>query len=569
MIDLNWQKRSLVGTPHFLNKVADVSIRTSGKHQASCPVRQDLLKNPVTCNCGQSFCSSFVLSPKGSHSCPQCGEMFTPKPRTSIKVDDLLERMKKVELPSSNHRSDPSFAEPGDVECDECTGRKLKAVKSCLMCLASFCESHLIPHTTVQYLKRHKLIEASSYLKENTCSQHDKLNEFYCRTDQKCICALCALNEHKGHDTVEADTERTGKQTEIAEKRREVQQRIKDKQKELDELKQFLDALKCSAQTALEENEKIFIHLIHTIEKTRSEVAELIRVQEKMEHSRVAQLHEQLEKEIAELHKRDAELQKLLNTDNNVYFLQHFRSLSLLSASVNSPSLAVSQHIKPDLVRKSLSDLNMELQKFGKEEYKIISNVTNFQLRFPSEPKTSEDCLQYYQKFTLDITTAHNELRISENNREATCRETIRPYIQHPNRFDFWPQVLCRESVSGHCYWEVEWEKGIYGVYVAVSYKGVGRKGHDRVHWFGHNSQSWSLECSPTPCIWHDNNKTEIYGPLSSKIGVYVDYKAGTLCFYDISDKMTLLHRVQTTFSQPLYPGFWFSMSSSVTLCDL
>ncbi len=168
---------------------------------------------------GQSFCSACVLSlkqdnPKGSHSCPRCGEMFTPKPapRTSIKVDDLLERIKKVELSSSNHPSDPSYAGPGDVRCDECTGRKHKAVKSCLMCLASFCESHLIPHTTVPYLKRHKLIEASPDLQENICSKHEKLNEFYCRTDQKCICASCALNEHKEHDMVEAETERTGKQ---------------------------------------------------------------------------------------------------------------------------------------------------------------------------------------------------------------------------------------------------------------------------------------------------------------------------------------------------------------------
>ncbi|KAL0147604.1 hypothetical protein M9458_057086, partial [Cirrhinus mrigala] len=156
--------------------MAGISIRTSGKDQASCPVCQDLLKNPVTCNCGQSFCSACVLSPKGSRSCPRCGQMFTPKPvpRTSIKVDDLLERMQKVELPSSNHPLDPSYAGPGDVQ--------------------------------------NKLIEASPYLEENNCSQHNKLNEFYCRTDQKCICAMCALKEHKGHDTVEAETERTGKQ---------------------------------------------------------------------------------------------------------------------------------------------------------------------------------------------------------------------------------------------------------------------------------------------------------------------------------------------------------------------
>ncbi|XP_050994177.1 E3 ubiquitin-protein ligase TRIM47 [Labeo rohita] len=245
-------ERSPVSTLHFLTEMAGISIRTSGKDQASCPVCEDVLKNPVTCNCGQSFCSACVLSPKGSHSCPRCGEKFTPKPvpRTSITVDDLLERIKKVELPSSSHSSDPSYAGPGDVQCDECTGRKRKAVKTCLMCLASFCESHLLPHTTVPYLKKHKLIEASPYLEENNCSQHNKLNEFYCRTDQKCICALCALNEHKGHDTVEAETERTGKQIEIAEKQREVQQRIKDKQKELDELKQSLDTLKVRTTAA-------------------------------------------------------------------------------------------------------------------------------------------------------------------------------------------------------------------------------------------------------------------------------------------------------------------------------
>ncbi|XDV42078.1 hypothetical protein PO909_010822 [Leuciscus waleckii] len=478
--------------------------------------------------------------------------------------------MKKLELSSSTLPLEPTYDNiPGDVWCDDCTGRKHRAVKSCLTCVASFCESHLIPHTTVPSLKKHKLIEASSDLQENICSQHQKTNEFYCRTDKKSICASCALNEHKGHDTVEAETERTEKQTEIAEKRREVQQRIKDKQEELEELKQAFDTLKCSAQAALEENQKIFTQLIHTIEKTRSEVADLIRAQEKMEYSRVARLHEQLEQEIDELHRRDAELQKLLNMDNNVSFLQHFQSFSSVSASVNSPSLPVNQQTKPDLVRKFLSDLKVEFQKFGKEEYKIISNVANIQLRFPFVPMTSRHFLHYFQKFTMDTTTAHSELRISENNREATCRETVRPYIQHPERFDFWPQILCKESISGRCYWEVEWEKGIWGVYIAVSYKGVGRKGQDRAHWFGHNSKSWSLECSPTPCIWHNNKKTQISGPLSSKIGVYVDYKAGTLSFYDISDTMTLLHRVQTTFTQPLHPGFWFSTSSSIMLCDL
>ncbi|CAM4692922.1 unnamed protein product [Leuciscus chuanchicus] len=358
--------------------MADASIRTSVKDQASCPICQDRLKNPVTCNCGQSFCSVCVHgrrkqdSQKGSHSCPRCGKTFTPKPvpRKCVKVDEVLARMKKLELSSSTLPLEPTYDNiPGDVWCDDCTGRKHRAIKSCLTCVASFCESHLIPHTTVPSLKKHKLIEASSDLQENICSQHQKTNEFYCRTDKKSICASCALNEHKGHDTVEAETERTEKQTEIAEKRREVQQRIKDKQEELEELKQAFDTLKCSAQAALEENQKIFTQLIHTIEKTRSEVADLITAQEKMEYSRVARLHEQLEQEIDELHRREAELQKLLNMDNNVSFLQIFRSLQWTPPlhTVNSAFLKTTE--KQHAVRLSDRIFNIQTDLISGPRY--------------------------------------------------------------------------------------------------------------------------------------------------------------------------------------------------------
>ena len=126
--------------------------------------------------------------------------------------------------------------------------------------------------------------------------------------------------------------------------------------------------------------------------------------------------------------------------------------------------------------------------------------------------------------------------------------------------------MLCREGVSGRCYWEVEWSGG-WGGYIAVSYKSIGRTGRANECVFGHNDLSWSLSLSSTSStFWHNNKETKLPLLASPRIGVYVDHRAGTLAFYSVSDTMTLLHRVQTTFTHTLYPGFGLGSRSSVRL---
>ncbi|GAA6112056.1 E3 ubiquitin/ISG15 ligase TRIM25-like isoform X1, partial [Tachysurus ichikawai] len=107
-------------------------------------------------------------------------------------------------------------------------------------------------------------------------------------------------------------------------------------------------------------------------------------------------------------------------------------------------------------------------------------------------------------------------------------------------------------------------------VSISVSYKEINRKGGGDESLFGRNNQSWSLQDSSfSVSFWHNDIKTELRGPSSSRIGVYVDHSAGTLSFYSVSDVMRLLHRVHTTFTQPLYAGFWIrSYDSHVSLCD-
>ncbi|XP_049338725.1 tripartite motif-containing protein 29-like [Astyanax mexicanus] len=137
----------------------------------------------------------------------------------------MVEKLKKTRLQAAP--PDHSSADPEDVECDFCTGRKHKAVQSCLVCLASYCEAHLQPHYQSQAFQKHKLVKASRRLQEQICSQHDKLLEAYCRTDQQSICMLCMLDNHRGHDTVSLAAEKSEKQKKLEWTRREYQIKIR------------------------------------------------------------------------------------------------------------------------------------------------------------------------------------------------------------------------------------------------------------------------------------------------------------------------------------------------------
>ncbi|XP_060769622.1 tripartite motif-containing protein 16-like [Neoarius graeffei] len=219
---------------------------------------------------------------------------------------------------------------------------------------------------------------------------------------------------------------------------------------------------------------------------------------------------------------------------------------------------------------KKTEDLKKRLEEFCEEEFnKIPPHAAAVQIISEPEPQSREEFLKYFCYLTLDPNTAHRFLILSEKNRAVRCSERAQRYSDHPERFDSWLQVLCKESVCGRCYWEVEWSGA--AVDISVSYKDISRKGLGNECGFGLNNQSWRLYCcsSSSLSFWHNNIKTDLRVPSASRIGVYVDHSAGTLSFYSVSDTMKLLHRVHTTFTQPLYAGFrvWFS-GSTVRLCD-
>ncbi|XP_034080762.1 tripartite motif-containing protein 16-like [Gymnodraco acuticeps] len=525
----------------------------------SCSICLDLLKDPVTTSCGHSYCMKCITGfwdgedEKKIHSCPQCRQSFTPRPvllkNTMLAV--LVEELKKTGLPAAP--ADLCYAGAEDVACDVCTGRKLRACKSCLVCLASYCDKHLQLHNELHVLKKHKLVEPSKKLQENICSRHDEVKKLFCRTDQQCICYLCSVDEHKGHDTVSAAAERTERQRELEGSRLNIQQRIQDGEKEVKLLQQEVQAVNGSADKAVEDSEKTFTELIRLMEKRSSDVKQQVRSQQKREVSRVRELQEKLEQEISELKRRDAELKLLSHTEDHNQFLLSYPSLPALSEATHSSSINIRPLSYFEDVTAALSAVRDKLQDVLREEWTNVSPTEVDVLLSAAEPTTRAGFLTYSQEITLDPNTAHKKLLLSEGGRKATFMGQ-QSYSSHPDRFTEWSQVLSRESLSGRCYWEVEWRGG--AVHVAVAYKNISRAGGQYECGFGYNEKSWSLDCFKNSYSFCYNGiDTPVSGPSSSRVGVYLDHRAGILSFYSVSETMTLLHRVQTTFTQPLHAG--------------
>ncbi|XP_026005343.1 E3 ubiquitin/ISG15 ligase TRIM25-like [Astatotilapia calliptera] len=543
-----------------------------------CSVCLDLLKDPVTIPCGHSYCMNCIKSfwdeeeKKKIYSCPQCRRTFTARPvlEKNTMLADLVEELKKTGLQAAP--ADHCYAGPEDVACDVCTGRKMKAFKSCLVCLVSYCEKHLQPHFISPAFETHKLVEPSKKLQENICSRHDEVMKMFCRTDQQSICYLCPVNEHKGHDTVSAAAERTERQRELEVSRQNIQQRIQDREKDVKLLQQEVEAINQSADQTVEHSEKIFTELIHLIQKRSSDVKQQIRSQQETEVSRVKELQEKLEQEITELKRKDAELKQLSHTEDHIQFLHNYPSLSALSESTDSSSINIRPLSYFEDVTAAVSEVRDKLQDILREQWTNISlTVTEVDVLLsdpPAEPKTRAGFLKYSCEITLDPNTANKKLLLSEGNRKVTVMNQQQSYSDHPDRFTGPWQVLSRESLTGRCYWEVEWGGG--EVYVAVAYKNISRKGGGYECGFGRNDKSWSLDCNNNSfTFWYNNIQTPVSGPRSSRVGVYLDHRAGILSFYSVSETMTLLHRVQTTFTQPLYAGLWLYYGATAELIKL
>uniref|UniRef100_UPI0037E70E28 tripartite motif-containing protein 16-like n=1 Tax=Semicossyphus pulcher TaxID=241346 RepID=UPI0037E70E28 len=557
-------------------------------NQLCCSICLDRLKDPVTIPCGHNYCKTCIegcwvqKEEEGKYSCPQCRETFSPRPalRRNNMLAEVVEMLKRTgtQQASPSAAAEASAAEacagPADVACDFCCGtNQNRASMSCLTCVASYCPAHLEPHYSVPVLKKHQLVSATIPLQDKMCTKHNKLMEVYCKTDRKCICYLCVIDEHKSHSTVSAATERDEQQNQLTVSQKKVQERQKEREKELAALLKALKDFKSCSQTAVEASDEICGELISSIKENCSSAKQLIKAQEKTAVAQAEGLQLQLEEEIAKLRKRDTELEQNAHIDDHIHFIQTFQSLSASCESPDLPDgLVVRSKRTFKTVTDSMSKLKDDMESLLKDTWPTISaKVSSVNVLLKPEPKTRKEFLQYCCPLTLDENSVSQNVTLSQDYRQVTCKtqqtasyDRVNRYRSNiTNRITSTEQMWCKEGVTERCYWEVSLSYG-YTWCVAVSYKDIsGTSLYNSV--FGQDCRSWSLEYTSNGCFFrHNNVSRKVSGSRSSVIGVYLDCTEGILSFYSISGtSMTLLHKVETTFTEPLYPCIGFKDDGS------
>ncbi|XP_063325363.2 NLR family CARD domain-containing protein 3-like [Pelmatolapia mariae] len=239
------------------------------------------------------------------------------------------------------------------------------------------------------------------------------------------------------------------------------------------------------------------------------------------------------------------------------------RSCEALSSILSSPSSILREL---DLNNNGLKESGVNLLSAGVESPHCKLGILRLE---PSGVRWLRPGLRKYScQLTIDTNTVHTNLQLSDNNKKVTHVEEVQSYPDHPDRFDVRPQLLCRNGLTGRCYCEVEFRGKAE---ISLSYRRIRRKGNGTECVFGLNDQSWSLYCSDNSpySIWHKKIKKSISSSsVSNRVAVYVDCPAGTLSFYRVSsDTLIHLHTFNTTFTEPLYPGFRVCPGSSVSLC--
>ncbi|XP_004570872.1 E3 ubiquitin/ISG15 ligase TRIM25 [Maylandia zebra] len=551
-----------------------------------CSVCLGLLEDPVTTTCGHSYCMKCINTfwdtkhdSKETYSCPQCRQTFNRRPvlKRNTILANLLEEHKKTTRQGAAPTvasDDNIYAAPGDVQCDLCTGRKRKAHMFCQVCLASYCEAHLEPHFQVPPLQKHKLVKASTRIKESICSRHDKLQELYCRTDRQFLCLMCAVDEHKGHNTISVTEEKQEMQRHLEKTKWVITDRVLASEAKMEKLMEAAGSIRDAAWEVCDDFERVCEERIllytHFLRKKCSEMREKVGEAEKAGVDWTEHHLGQLKREVSELRRRESKICQLSQTEDPIQFLQGFQTLGDLPVLTDS-------HRELDNLTKFVTAQKNKMKKMSDEEKRDLTDYSGKIIMSrrtrPQEGRTRTELVMKYKnsKIEVDPDTVAACLYLSDTKKEISWCDKDQAHPDHPDRFTYFYQALCKKGLRGNHYWEVEWDGGI--VEVAVSYRGIDRKGSGKDCCFGHNALSWKLICSPSGCtFWHNNlHKGQIPPAVSHKVGVHLNYEEGTLAFYSVSgvESLTLLHQIQTTFTEPLYPGFSVDLGATLKISNI
>ncbi|KAM9352446.1 E3 ubiquitin-protein ligase TRIM21-like [Symphorus nematophorus] len=514
--------------------------------QFLCSICLDVFTDPVAIPCGHNFCKTCITQHWNINvpcQCPYCKEVFHSRPQLRVNtfISEMAAQFRQSaqQKASSSSRSEQQVCKPGEVPCDVCTGTKLKALKSCLVCLASYCETHLELHLTMSGLKKHQLIDPVENLEGRICTKHDKLLELFCKTDQMCVCMLCTVLDHKSHDVVPLKEEYEGKKAKLGKTEAEVQQMIQQRRLKIQEIKWSVEFGKEDADREIAGGVQVFTALKESVERSQAEFINTIKEKQKKTEKQAEGFIKELEQEISELKKRSTELQQLSHSEDHLHLLQSFQSLNTAPSTKDWTEVSVLPPLYVETVVKAVNQLEKTLSKQMKR-------------LFEAELKRVQ---QYEVDVTLDPDTAQPKLILSVDGKQVHDSDVKKNLPNTPERFDFCVYVLAKQSFSsGRFYYEVQ-VKGKTKWDLGVARESINRKG--------------KITLSPQDGYWtiwlrNDNEYSALAGPsvrlsLKSrpeKVGVFVDYEEGLVSFYDVDAAALIYSFTGCSFTEKLYPLF-------------
>ncbi|XP_033847893.1 E3 ubiquitin-protein ligase TRIM21-like [Periophthalmus magnuspinnatus] len=507
-----------------------------------CSICLEVFSEPVSTPCGHNFCQrciSQVWDTDGPCTCPLCKEVFHSRPQ--LKVNTLLkEVVSGCNLEKNKSRSMEGMPDFKEVQCDVCSEPKLKALKSCLVCLSSFCESHLQPHLTVSGLKRHQLMEPVENLEDRMCPTHQRPLELFCATDEKSVCMMCSVLEHKNHEFLSLEEACERRRSSLLQTQAQSQHMVEQRRQKIQEIQSLLELSETEALRERAVGLQAFTALMQSVQRRMDLFLEELQEKQSRSHRRAQDLVRRLEQEICDLEQSGAEAERLSRSHDPLHFLQRCPALTPPAGLKEWSSVSFEPETCEGSVTRALSELENSLSQEFKE------------LPLRSELLRVQQCAV---EVTLDPDTAHPNLALSEDLKQVHDTDVEKQLPDSPLRFDTYVNVLGKQSFSsGRFYFEVQ-VKGKTKWTLGVAQESIKRKG--------------KITSAPEHGQWCIvlRNKDQYYA-LSSrpvrlspqtppqKVGVFVDYGKGLVSFYDAHSADLLFSFTNCCFREKLFPFF-------------
>ncbi|KAM7003198.1 E3 ubiquitin-protein ligase TRIM21-like [Tautogolabrus adspersus] len=514
------------------------------EEQFLCSICLDVFTDPVSTPCGHNFCKACITTHwdiNAPYQCPNCNEVFHRRPEMKVNtfISEMAAQYKQSAQQKASSSSEQQVSKPGEVLCDVCTGTKLKAQKSCLVCLVSYCETHLEPHLKRSGLKRHQLIDPVENLEGRMCEKHDKLLELFCKNDQMCVCMMCTVLDHKTHDVVPLKEEYKGKKAELGKTEAEIQQMIQKRRQKIQEIKHSVELSDENADREITEGVQVFTALKESVERNQAELIDTIKEKQRKTEKQAEGFIKELEQEISELEKRSTEVKQLSSSEDHLHLLQNFTSLNAAPPTNDWTEVRVHPPSYEGTVVRAVSQLGETIREQMKKLYKV-------------ELKRVQ---QYEVDVTLDPDTACPWLILSDDRKQVKYGDEKKNFPDTPKRFDSCVMVLSKQSFSsGRFYYEVQ-VKGKTDWDVGVVRESIDRKGKITLSpqkgfwtiWLRNENEYKALASSPVRLSLKS-------GP--EKVGVFVDYEKGVVSFYDVDAAALIYSYTGCSFTEKLYPLF-------------